>query len=382
LYLPELCEEQKLGGKNMKKISALLLTVAMAMTMTLATAPAVYADTYATVTVTGVQNANYAQEVLRLVNRKRAAQGLQPLVMDSELQSAAMERAREIAVYYGQTRPDGSSFSTISAKTAAENINNTRTNAEGAVDAWSNLTGYKENLFSDSYKSVGIGCFKGKLGYCWTMEFGYDAGDGTAASGEENVTMPVNVSLTMVKPEYSSTTGSRISLSDADGIRPQIVWAYGTPYSLDRSLFNYSSSNEKIFTVMNNGRILPQGIGKAVFTATLKTDPSVTVSKTITIYNGRPPRVNLYKVQQATKSSVKMYWKELSCSGYQISYSKYSSDASGKTVTVRGGGMLQQTIYGLSGSTRCFVKVRAYNLVGGERQYGPYSDIYAVFMDR
>ena len=123
----------------MKRIAALCLTVAVLFTL-LATPVSATSLSPTSVSVTpvsvnpasvtsvtatsetvvevktyGTRNYDEANEILRLVNKERAEEGLAPLTMDPQLMEYAMHRAEECAVLYSHTRPDGSDCFTIMA---------------------------------------------------------------------------------------------------------------------------------------------------------------------------------------------------------------------------------------------------------------------------
>ena len=66
-----------------------------------------------------------AFDVLKLVNKERAAQGKNELKMDKDLMEAAMVRSAEIVADFSHTRPDGTSCFTAVTKSVGwegENI--------------------------------------------------------------------------------------------------------------------------------------------------------------------------------------------------------------------------------------------------------------------
>ena len=105
-----------------------------------------------------------AFEALRILNEKRTAAGLKPLVMDESLLATAMQRAAEIYYYYysDHTRPDGSSCFTAfpKATSLAENIAKGRSaTPESVTDAWANSPGHNANMMNPNVTDIGIGCF-------------------------------------------------------------------------------------------------------------------------------------------------------------------------------------------------------------------------------
>lgn len=129
----------------------------------------------ATVTSTaqnGTELPNMAYEVVQIVNRDRAAQGLSPLSIDPELSAAAMVRAKEITRKLSHTRPDGNSWSTVSDKAYGENIARGQKTAEKVSAAWMSSTGHRKNILNSRYGSIGVACYKVNGIYHWVQLFG------------------------------------------------------------------------------------------------------------------------------------------------------------------------------------------------------------------
>lgn len=103
------------------------------------------------------------QEVLNLINQKRAENGLSELTIDDELQNVARVKAQDMVDnnYFSHNSPTyGSPFDMIKSfgityKAAGENIAGNSSNT-GAVNAWMNSEGHKENILSKNYNYTGI----------------------------------------------------------------------------------------------------------------------------------------------------------------------------------------------------------------------------------
>jgi len=122
---------------------------------------------------------SYAQEVVRLVNEERAAVGLAALVLDKEVEAAALVRARETVTNFSHTRPNGSSFSSaltesgISYRGAGENIAYGQSSPEVVVNGWMNSPGHRANILNSSFIKIGVGYYQaGGVNY-WTQLFTY-----------------------------------------------------------------------------------------------------------------------------------------------------------------------------------------------------------------
>ncbi|MBQ9280009.1 MAG: SH3 domain-containing protein [Clostridia bacterium] len=104
------------------------------------------------------------KELLELINEQRRAYGLSNLVFDSELQRVAKAKAQDLVAnnYFSHNSPTyGSPFDMmksfgISYKTAGENIAGNST-LKGAVTAWMNSSGHRENILNNAYNYTGIG---------------------------------------------------------------------------------------------------------------------------------------------------------------------------------------------------------------------------------
>ena len=115
-----------------------------------------------------------AQEVFKLVNIERMKAGLQPYKYDLRLEKAAMIRAKEIAVKFSHTRPDGrDSYSAVYEAgvgcPSGENIGMGTTSAEYMMILWMNSTGHQAAILSRSTTHIGVGYYSGH----WVQLFSY-----------------------------------------------------------------------------------------------------------------------------------------------------------------------------------------------------------------
>ena len=120
------------------------------------------------------------EDILHIVNEKRLANGLQPLVMDKELLLVSRVRAKEASKLFAHIRPDGRS-----AKSAMENIACSRygenlaisqgNDAKSVVQKWMDSVYHRENVLGRHYTKIGIACVQGADGlYYWAQEFSCD----------------------------------------------------------------------------------------------------------------------------------------------------------------------------------------------------------------
>ena len=116
-------------------------------------------------------------EVLVLVNKERAKNGLKALTMDENVRKVARIKSSDMSTknYFSHTSPTyGSPFDMlksfgISYKSAGENIAQGYTTAEAVVNGWMNSSGHRANILNASYTKIGIGYETD--GNYWTQMF-------------------------------------------------------------------------------------------------------------------------------------------------------------------------------------------------------------------
>lgn len=119
-----------------------------------------------------------AESVVALVNNERAKQGLGALILDESIMAAAETRAQEQKAMFSHTRPNGSNCFTvfdeysIPANYRGENVGcGGACTPEQIMKAWMDSPGHRENIMSDKFGRIGVGCFEsGGYGY-WAQEF-------------------------------------------------------------------------------------------------------------------------------------------------------------------------------------------------------------------
>lgn len=89
-------------------------------------------------------------EIIRLTNEYRQANGLNALAVDDRMEEAATTRALEASVLWSHTRPDGTQWYTANEDLLyGENLASYYTKPENVVNAWINSDAHRENLLKD-----------------------------------------------------------------------------------------------------------------------------------------------------------------------------------------------------------------------------------------
>lgn len=112
-----------------------------------------------------VKASSQAQQVTSLVNKERAAAGLNALTLDAALSKVAQAKAEDMAKngYFSHTSPTyGSPFDMMKSfgikySAAGENIAKGQKSADSVMNAWMNSSGHKANILGSSYEKIGVG---------------------------------------------------------------------------------------------------------------------------------------------------------------------------------------------------------------------------------
>ncbi len=105
-------------------------------------------------------SANFAQEVLELVNIERAKEHIKPLKLSSSMNHYAQIRAKEISKSFSHRRPSGYSCFTVIPKPykiVGENIAAGQRSAKEVVTAWMNSPDHRENIMNPKFEELGMG---------------------------------------------------------------------------------------------------------------------------------------------------------------------------------------------------------------------------------
>ncbi|MBU3179902.1 CAP domain-containing protein [Clostridium psychrophilum] len=136
--------------------------------------------TKATTAPATTANNKLEKEVVTLVNKERAKQGLAPLKDNSQLSGVARTKSSDMAKnnYFSHTSPTyGSPFDMmkqfgITYTAAGENIAMGQQTAASVMTSWMNSPGHKANILSKDFTEIGVGVAKNSDGTIyWTQQF-------------------------------------------------------------------------------------------------------------------------------------------------------------------------------------------------------------------
>ncbi len=233
--------------------------------------PVQAASKSSTIYIEGESNYDYAYKVLTLLNKEREAVGAEPLIMNSELLDAAMQRAAEIAIDFSHYRPNGTLCFTLCDIMMGENIAAGQTTPKAVMDSWTKSQGHYENIINEDYQSVGIGVFYNNGIYYWVQCF---------STSNQNEIKTQGVTTDTYKVKVKGTLSFRVSPASKTLKKNKTVslkvyvtnrsYSYFTAQIRSKSL-TYKTSNKKIATVSSKGKVQTKKKGTVKITCMLGT---------------------------------------------------------------------------------------------------------------
>lgn len=152
-------------------------------------------------------------DLYKMINQRRAENGLPPLALDGRLVASAGEHAADMAAgrYCRHNGRDGSTSRSRMRKHgypfnnwAGENIICSRRTPEAAMAWWMNSGPHRRNILHRHFTHIGIGVDpNGPHGPMWTLNFGAGAGDIVAPAFLVNP--PVQMAAAPPPPADSGT---------------------------------------------------------------------------------------------------------------------------------------------------------------------------------
>ena len=202
-------------------------------------------------------NYDYAYEVLKLVNKVRKENNLEPLTMDVDLLDNAMYRASELALYFSHQSPMG--FTAIGT---TENCALGQKTPQKVVDAWMSDE-HKYPILSSDFTAIGIGAVESNGQLHWTQEFLSKVSEEAMQSSYKNGNQINTIKYTtdIVNNFYPEQELVKIKEKGNSSIVSILKRAVLLPDSV-----HYVSSDEKVCTVSKDGKLTGKTAGKATIT--------------------------------------------------------------------------------------------------------------------
>ncbi|MCR4803477.1 MAG: InlB B-repeat-containing protein [Lachnospiraceae bacterium] len=247
--------------RKIKKIEILLLIV-IAGTVSFWG----YAKTKATETIpnhtlylSAKQDYDYASEVLTLVNKERAKEGLVPVVLDASLTESAMQRAAEIHCFCGHSRPNRTFLTKVDGRSVMENIALNQSTPEEVMNDWMHSEGHRYNIMDPDWRSVGIGVVLCNNSYSWCQLFSQKTAEGTIPNGKIKKKFSLEVSEAYLN--MASVLPDTLKKDVKITLNQSVVNFDYLTFFPDSDSFRYESSDVNVATIDNTGFITLTGTG-------------------------------------------------------------------------------------------------------------------------
>ena len=232
-----------------------------------------------------------AFEILKIVNKERAAVGRKALTMDTALLDMAMTRSEETAIHFSHTRPTGRSVLTMSKRILGENIAAGQTSAKNVMKSWMNSPGHKENILRSNYSSIGIGCVKVNGIYYWTQIFGGSPVKTAKANQYKTIKgdSVITASAKFLAKDFSADVKKK---NLRKGETTEITYLISNTFvkvPLLAKSATFKSSNENVCTVAANGKVTAVGGGTATISVYPKNNSGTKTTVKITVSGSTSP---------------------------------------------------------------------------------------------
>lgn len=279
--------------------------------------------------LSGTQRYDFAYDVLELVNRERARQGLGALTMDAELLKAAMLRASECSYFFDHVRPDGSSCFTASPKMMAENIAAGQGSPESVVASWMSSQGHRANILSPMARSVGVGCFYQSGALFWTIGFSTQEGVVVRQPANSSVSIRGAIDDSLLENKNFQFGSSYFGLAVGESIQGEVRfvnpgWS-GHQCELDASTFSWRSDDPAVATVDAAGIILGRQGGATKIVASIGSRVSLSIDACVRL------EAPVASVKQKGSYAVVSWGEVLGAGSYQV-YRGSSSDVASQSL--------------------------------------------------
>ena len=359
-----------------------------------------------------------ANQVLDYVNEERKRLGAQPLVLDADLQEAAMQRAAEQYVLYGHTRPDGRPSITVdpTGKMAGENaqMGGQLLSAYEIYNSWKNSPGHYRAMVNPSVKTAGVGvCMQGGCGYAAILTFGYNQ---QINEGIQTGTCTKNRVISGLHVENcsfggSSTVGGTYQFPYQTVVPLYLIYRGKTTGVRGNQLdaFLIRSLTPEIAEVAD-GMICARASGKVVLQVGLKQEPSIALPVSFSIQTKIPekqseseqlsktasdqtpaktektvitkqklPKIAITSLRSKKKGQLIIRWKKKQgIGGYEVQYGTQKTFKRAKIKKISGKGKTGITLKKMKRKSTYYVRMRSWKMVQGRCVYGAWSKVCKI----
>lgn len=296
--------------------------------------------------IKGNKNYKSAEECFELINKERSAKGLPELVMDRSLTESAMQRAAECAIYFEHDRPDGSRYSTVDSNANGEIISAGYSTARGTVEGWMDSWSHRNVILSSDVVSTGIGSFTCNGTTYWSELFSYKGATEVYVhkANQTNAICSIGFDTSIKAVDPFIYPAEELTLRQGDDykltVRNENKGWKNHYCTFENDGIKWSSSDESVAAVDENGMVSAKSAGRAVITAYI--DRANISTKTVTCSSNAKPPAGEDNDNNETVSISKMQAK--------LSQSTFTYNGTKRRPKVIISGMTEDVDYKCSGS--------------------------------
>ncbi len=248
----------------------------------------VEASTIGTIYITGTQDYQEANAVLKAINKERNKRGLSSVRIDKNLTNSAIQRAAELAIYIPATsphkRPNGKRGSSVNSRIKYEICSESYGyyDAEDIVSGWMGSSIHRKGILLRNAKSVGISCFIIGNTTNWCVEF---SSSGARSNVPNNTSVTVTKKVSALNKYIGSARFELKKIKNMYAGQEETIYVKfkgNTKYNrqfpavmTNAKSWKWSSDNTSIASVSKNGVITAKKAGTVTISAKLKKGPKV-----------------------------------------------------------------------------------------------------------
>lgn len=394
-----------MGGFFMRRFNRILCALlALCLCITLLPAPQAKAASAKNTLRVSFRVATYqnrARTLLKELNSLRRANGLEPLTMLADLESAALQRAAELFVFFDHARPDLTDYDTVlkvykqldkAYEAVVECIGSGFSKADEMAAEWFETA--EELILDGDFTHAGVACVQvdgSKDEYYWSLilvQLPADtslrkAASTTKAGTEKNMTVEIAKGMY----ERADNSHRRFELRVEDMTLKTKTSGAPTVYLYDRygvrigkcnlEDLTFKSSDTGVFTVNQDGTVKKKKNGTATLTVKAPGLDAATCKVTIGATDGAATASTIGDI--VPELTAKAYAKHTNLTVYVKGASGYvlyrATAKGGKYTKVDEAATTSRWTYKLEDLDRTYYyKVRAYKNSNGKRVYSEYSE--------
>lgn len=327
------------------------------------------------ITLSGTQKNTLSYDTIRIINEKRATNGLPALINDRALNEIAQKRAAEVMLYGDQndtTLPSGAPVTDYLPTIGTTESTQFGYYFSGGAASLATLLSALET--ATWVQSVGLAVFEYEgVSTYYALASAKPAAEMTTVFEDSTYAPTIPLNITYISNSFIQLIRVKGYYDISCSIKS--AGLYGGMIEVANEGVTFVSSNPKVFKIKNNLGYIKKS-GQVEITAKTKNGTVFAQDSIKLTTDSVAPRFS--KASSPKKAQLYAKWEKniTNADGYQLQYSTSSKFAKKqtKTITIKGKKNCAKTIKKLKRKKKYYVRVRAYiNQGNGEKMYSKWS---------